>query len=170
MKPNIEWLTLILITITIILLFILISQNDINNNKTKCECYSDPNLIPNEIPEQINIVQESSQSVILDSVSNIVNQINPFDSKPTLVLYYTTWCGYSQQFMPVWNELKESKLSELVSFEQLDCDKSDNLCRQDNIFGYPSLTLKKSDGTVIKFSDNEPRTKDKIIEFVKDNI
>lgn len=167
MKPNIEWLTLILITITIILLFILISKNDIHNKKTKCECYSDPNLISNQMPEQMNIVQESSQNVILGSV---LNKISPFDSKPTLVLYYTTWCGYSQQFMPIWDELKKSKLSELVSFEQLDCDKSSNICHQDNIYGYPSLTLKKADGTIIKFSDNEPRTKEKVLEFVEDNI
>jgi hypothetical protein len=88
-------------------------------------------------------------------------------------MYYTQWCGYSKIFLPEWKIVKDKISRELgnsVAFEEYDCDTSKEKCYNDGINGYPSVTLRKQDGSIINYPDNYPRTADLVVDFIKKNI
>ena len=142
---------LMLTIVVIIIILIIINVNKVyttpNNNNNSC------NL------ELIETVQSyvPTQQIITNN-----NNLN----EQKLVLYYTTWCGYSKQFFPEWQKILDSDLKNIISLVSYDCDKS-NECSIDNVNGYPTVILHKN-GQKIKYNGN--RTADAIIEFVKQNI
>ena len=77
-----------------------------------------------------------------------------FDEDYLLVMYYTEWCGYSQQALPQFSgvgNMYQTKLNKGVKLLTLDCDKHGADCRQANIGGYPTIILyKKNDPSVVK--------------------
>lgn len=84
-----------------------------------------------------------------------------------LVLYYTDWCGFSQQFLPVWAEVKKvlgSKYSALNILE-FECSKDDGKCN--NVKGYPTVRFEKN-GHIEEFMG--PRTVQGLDDFVKGRI
>ena len=88
------------------------------------------------------------------------------DAGDRLVLYYTEWCGASQQFKPVWSRfITDAKPS--VRCTAIDCDKDDKVCRDNQIKGYPTVILHKADGRNIAFTG--ARTVESLNDFVKRN-
>lgn len=79
-----------------------------------------------------------------------------YNSKPKLVLYYTNWCKYSQEFLPTWSKLKNDLK---INFEEYDCEKSN--CK--NINGFPTLILNNT----IQYPNDKPKNYDEIVKFVK---
>ena len=77
-----------------------------------------------------------------------------FDEDYLLVMYYTEWCGYSQQALPQFSgvgNMYQTKLNKGVKLLTLDCDKHGADCRRANIGGYPTIILyKKNDPSVVK--------------------
>ena len=66
----------------------------------------------------------------------------------TLKLFYTPNCPYSQQFMPLWTQIKES-LPTYIKTEEINCQRKDvlgfSLCKSNNIKKVPSIILVKPD-------------------------
>lgn len=95
--------------------------------------------------------------------------IQPFEStqKDRLCLYYTNWCGYSKQFLPEWEKLKEkimsSDLKNKIKLEDYECDQNKQICEQANIKGFPSVVLYKTNGGKVNY--NGERTVDALLQF-----
>jgi protein disulfide-isomerase A1 len=94
----------------------------------------------------------------------IVQEKENFASEPksTLKLYYTSWCGWSQKFLPIWEQLKDKVNT--VAFEKIDCEKNKDMCS--NIPGYPYLILEKNGE---KITYNGDRSMDDVIKFLNHN-
>ena len=76
---------------------------------------------------------------VINLNNNINNAVEPFDgTNNKLVLYYTSWCGWSQQFLPIWNEFK-NKYPNIIT-ETIEC--SNNNCQ--TIKGYPTIIYYKN--------------------------
>lgn len=78
---------------------------------------------------------------------------NDFDvNRPTVVNYWADWCGFSRQFMPNWNNLRDSvkkKYGEKINVIDLNVKKDNdlmNMAKQVGVEGYP---------TVVMFKDNK---------------
>lgn len=116
-----------------------------------------------------------NQIAALESSNPVENFIKDFSSmiqlptnqKDKLVLYYTNWCGISQQFKPIWDQFcKETKTN--IITEEINCENDENKCKLMNIKGYPTVILQKCDGTNIEF--NSQRTVQNLEDFVNKNI
>lgn len=101
-----------------------------------------------------------------ENYETVQNQIEDADNKHTLMLFYTNWCGYSQQFLPIWHNMIATY--DKIKYEKYDCDTPEGrkLCEQYHITGYPTIIIKTHDNTIIKYPDNHPRTKTAIISFL----
>jgi thiol-disulfide isomerase/thioredoxin len=82
------------------------------------------------------------------------------------VLFYATWCPYSQKFLPIFEEYERSNPKECI---KIIVDDKPNLCEEYSIEYYPTvLYLEK--GKVHKRIDAEPGlglTKKQLKEFTK---
>ena len=114
----------IIIIIIIIILSIIVILNSINlyyslttfenqNNNEQFMCGIQPNEIvkPKLQPNIITTVEDmSSESKVADA------------SKNKLVLYYTNWCGHSKNFLPIWEQIKQTASeNNIYVTEQYDC-------------------------------------------------
>lgn len=154
--------------IIIVLLFVLIlmtfynvyivNSNASNTGEHYCNCGDNSNNVPIPVNPLPNEVQVQTQ----------VNTQNVNDNK--LKLFYATWCGYSKQFFPVWEQIKQhvSNNPELQTHcEQYDCDKDNNICSEYGIEGFPTVVLVKKDGSKIMYTGE--RSVSAVINFVKNN-
>jgi hypothetical protein len=155
--------TVIIISIIVVIMLIIYNYIEPRNKlhlpilklgmqKSECNCNNDK--------------KELSAPIVLIKNETMTNT----STKPILTLYYTDWCGYSKMFMAEWDKIKNSELSNIVNFEQYECDKNSQKCKENNIHGYPSLILHKNDGSKLQFPDNKQRNLDGITSFVKSNI
>ena len=109
--------------------------------------------------------------------NNIPSENEPFEVqegdvlKGQIVLYYTSWCGYSRQFLPVWDEFGKYAKTNFPNLRvtRVRCE-SDNeaLCQQKNIPGYPTVIIYPKNESEVVFDG--PRNKEALIKFVKQNI
>lgn len=155
----------IVILIGIIIVITLIIKNYIKVNQIasiNCEC-NNKNNINESIKEHID--PESINQNISNSIP---------EGKTQLVLYYTEWCGYSKQFLPEWKKIKEeitnSNLNNIITLMEYDCDKTKNICMDNNINGYPTLIFHKANGQKVNYPDNMQRNAQSVISFVKSNL
>lgn len=123
----------------------------------------------------IKYVKENQKSAqTIDSISPINTNIDHFEVKELpreksvqLNLYYTMWCGYSQQFLPIWTEFEKYAVDNnlAVATNKFDCDK----VKCESIEGFPTVTL-ENNGTRIVMGGKYPRTIDGLLKFIADNV
>jgi hypothetical protein len=141
---NIEIIiTILFVNIALLLVMRNIIYITMRNTLNVCECQENNTVISNK---------ES-----LESPQN------------NLILYYTNWCGHSQNFMSDWQKIKVT-LKGKVKCTEYECDKNEQICKDNGILGYPSIILQKVNGIKVKYPDDQPRTELKVIEFVNNNI
>ncbi len=87
---------------------------------------------------------------------------NKIEPDLTLKLFYTEWCGWSQRFLPIWEQLENSNL--WCKLVKINCEKNKELCA--NVPGYPYIVLEKN-GQKIEY--NGDRTYDDLIKFISKN-
>lgn len=142
----------------IVIIIVLLIMNYCKVNK----------IISSDNKDRDNFVRDNETHI--EKLDAVISNNN----KVTVILYYTEWCGYSKMFMPEWKLVKEQinngKLKDLVTFEEYDCDTSKEKCYGDGINGYPSITLRKQDGTIINYPNNFPRKTELVIDFITKNI
>ncbi len=104
----------------------------------------------------------SSQQVASASTSS-----QQASGSPTLGVYYTEWCGYSQQFL---SQLKNGLQSDIektgTKVVLVDCEKDKQTCAKYNVEGYPTLLLHTSKGPI---PYNGSRSAADITAFIKAN-
>lgn len=108
------------------------------------------------------------QSVVETPLS--IPHMKPVPKRGDIVLYYTSWCGHSNMFMPEWTKFENIAR---VQFPQLrvrkiQCeDGNEAICMQKGIQGYPTVVMYINDAD-IPFTGN--RSADALVEFVKKNL
>jgi thioredoxin 1 len=83
-----------------------------------------------------------------------------------IVLFYATWCPFSQAFLPIFNEYKKSNPDECLS---VIVDEAPDVCEEYGIEYYPTVLMLK-EGKVHKRLDSEPHVglnKKKLTEFTE---
>jgi len=98
-------------------------------------------------------------------------------NKPTLINFWADWCGFSQKFLPVWEEFKKnykSKFPELQVTElnygkdvKLDPDLTD-IAKKAKVEGYPTLVIFANNKKCQKTAGN--MTLDELNKFVEKNL
>lgn len=153
----------LIIGIMIIIIFTLLISNYIKMNQFNAPLYYDTQtttLIPSQGKCQKNIAINTNNVLTNNS------QITSSKNSDTLVMYYTDWCGISQQFKPIWNRFcKENKTG--VTTSEVNCEKDDNKCKLMKIRGFPTVIFHKSNGENIEF--NAPRTVQNLENFIRQN-
>ena len=61
-------------------------------------------------------------------------------------MYYTNWCGYSKRALPEYKKLINTHHGKKINgvsviVEKIDCEKEKELCKENNIKGYPTIKL-----------------------------
>ena len=90
-----------------------------------------------------------------DPIKENYDNIN--DNK--LVLYFASWCGWSQKFLPVWEEFKQKHPE--ISTDTIECTNN-NKCI--TIKGYPTIIYYKN-GSPLLYTGN--RTVNDLFQFVQ---
>lgn len=76
------------------------------------------------------------------------------DNKIKVFNFNTSWCGYSKDFQPIWDEFqKKNKNKSNVKIMDVKCDDDSNddaqeLCKKYDIPGYPSVIFHKGNKIV----------------------
>ena len=87
----------------------------------------------------------------------------PRDGVVVVSNFNTEWCGHSQRLQPTWDQLMEAyKDSPTVQLLDIKCDRYD--CSSIPIRGYPSILLRKLDGSVEEYYGD--RSFDDIKKFI----
>jgi hypothetical protein len=157
-------LSISIIAILIVLLIILYICNNILNKNTPtsdCNC---------EVKKNEILVQKP-----YENIEKKIEKVDPdTNNKDRLCLYYADWCGYSRQFLPVWEKLKTAILSSNLKNEvvvaEFECDKDKEMCQKNReiIPGYPTVVLHKLDGKNIPYEGQ--REVEAIMKFIKKEI
>ena len=58
-------------------------------------------------------------------------------TKPSMVLFHTTWCGYCKAMTPEW--MKAVPQNDKVNWYAVDCDKNASLAQQENVQSFPLI-------------------------------
>lgn len=91
------------------------------------------------------------------------------DTFGKIILYYASWCHYSNQFLPEWTKFKEYAKDNLKRLEVIDMDChaiDDNVLTKNKIIAYPTIILYANDQ---KITFNDQRKVDKLIDFILQN-
>ena len=79
-----------------------------------------------------------------------------------LILYYASWCGWSQKFLPVWDDFKKQHPD--VSTDMIECTNNSSC---GNIKGYPTIIYYKNGNPIIYTGD---RSINDLYSFVQNQI
>lgn len=153
--------TCVIILLIAILCMTFINFSQINNNQQQenyCGCnqpVQQPS-VANNVDNNSNISNENSGNIVVDNTKN------------KLVLYYAMWCGYSRQFLPIWEQIRTviTNTPDLNTVcEQYDCEAQKQNCQ--GVRGFPSIMLIKPDGTQIPYQQD--RSPEAILAFINAN-
>ena len=76
------------------------------------------------------------------------------DNKLKVYNFNTSWCGYSKEFQPIWDDFQEKhKSNNKVVIQDVKCDddsndKAQELCKSYDVPGYPSVIFHKGNKVV----------------------
>lgn len=147
MSKNLQYVLVVIIVLAILYLLYKNSSESYNS-----ESYNSCN----QQPDKSNIDVDKSKSV---STSYDTSKDVSAKSK-TLVVYYTTWCGYSKRFLQQLKSDLEHKLNKIgVTVELVDCQEPEKCI---GIKGYPTLILYTNKGKTVYQGD---RSEENLIAF-----
>ena len=140
-----------------------------------CNCILDKNGVSiQDCNCSVNSNKQVQNHNNLRTITEKNNREN-FTQKNKLCLYYTEWCGYSQQFLPEWKKLKSeilsSELKNKIDIFEYNCETDKDTCMSANVRGYPTVILHKlENGEFKNIQYNGPRETQEIIKFVEKTI
>jgi len=99
----------------------------------------------------ISILQKlnKSKTVTITSIdtqsTNIIRSSHNNNNKVRFILYFAHWCGHCKAFLPIWNEFKKNNTNSDIEISEVDCEKNNGTCSNNNIDGFPTAKLYKND-------------------------
>lgn len=106
------------------------------------------------------------RKMISPSKSSLEKEIK--NKENAFILFYASWCPFSQKFLPTFEEYAKSNPKECIS---IIIDDKPELCEEYSIEYYPTVLLFKK-GKLHKRLDANPGsglTKNQLIEFTKNS-
>ena len=102
-----------------------------------------------------------------DQVNTLANlNTRPPSKKLNLVLYYATWCGYSREFLPIWDSFETYAKQHFsnITTNKVKCEGgNEKMCSKKGVEGYPTVIMYSPEGDSVKF--NGDRTLEELIQF-----
>ncbi|GAA50550.1 endoplasmic reticulum resident protein 44 [Clonorchis sinensis] len=93
--------------------------------------------------------------------------------KLVLIQYYATWCHFSRQLMPIFDEasniFRDATSNGEVAFAQVNCEEAVDLCSDEKIRKYPTIKVLKY-GITSKAEYRGQRTPEAFAEFVNNSL
>tara|TARA_Y100000780_G_scaffold229184_1_gene248410 strand:- start:145 stop:606 length:462 start_codon:yes stop_codon:yes gene_type:complete len=117
----------------------------------------------------------SSKAVLNANIEDIVNkeqikeglEVTDPTNKNQIILYYASWCGWSQKIIPEWNKFKEFIKTNRpdIHIDDILCEgENENICKTADLKGYPTIIFKHKNGETEKY-ENE-RTNEELQKWV----
>lgn len=91
------------------------------------------------------------------------------DCDGQIVNFYTTWCGYSQRFLPEWKKFKTLAKKKYPNLKVVDivCEGDDQKhCAAAKVTGFPTV-IYYVNGKKVLF--NRERTSENLLEFIEEH-
>lgn len=120
----------------------------------------------------LNLIEEpkddNKDQVKCGNKINNKPSIMDFNDNPTETTIYnfnTSWCGYSVNFQPIWNEFMEKNNDNNIKIIDVKCDNPENesLCNRYPVEGFPTV-LKVKNNVITPY--NGPRTLEGLQDFM----
>jgi len=105
-----------------------------------------------------------NNNFILNKINNVIKGGEKNNVK--VYLFWAEWCGHSNNFMPTWNKLKETKMDSInVEFNDIkdDNEEFEDYTNKFKITGFPTLVILNNDNYEIY---NGERTVESIMNFI----
>ena len=86
-----------------------------------------------------------------EKFTEVNDEVDNTSKKLKIYNFNTSWCGYSKQFQPTWDEFQnKNKTNPNVIIKDVKCDNEDDdeaieLCQKYDVPGYPSVVFHKGD-------------------------
>ena len=113
------------------------------------------------LQDNFNIILALVILIILTHVY-LIQDKEKFQSGNKFVMYHTLWCGYSKRAKKEFDKLGTSYNN--ITIKDVNCDQNKTKCSSENIRGYPTIKLHKSNGDVLDY--NGDRTKSGFEQFL----
>ena len=88
------------------------------------------------------------------------------------MFFSAEWCGHCQDFKPVWKnlvkEMEKEPYKNKIILQNYDNEKDGEMFKKYNVTQFPTLILKKEDGTTVEFEDS--RDLKTLTGFIDDNL
>lgn len=106
----------------------------------------------------------------LKYINNTYENFNILKPKAEIILYYTSWCGYSLKMLPEWQKFINYAKDNLkhITVTTIKCDDEKEKCSIKEVNGFPTIILKKNNGETVIFNDE--RKMEKFIDFTNVNV
>ncbi|CAO3598368.1 unnamed protein product [Absidia cylindrospora] len=101
----------------------------------------------------------NGQSVVFDEES--FKQAT--QERPYFVKFYAPWCPHCQHLAPIWEQMAK-ELTNQIDVGEVNCDDHRDICRQNQIDGFPTLKL-FANGQVYEYSGD--RSLPQLMTFAK---
>ena len=88
------------------------------------------------------------------------------NKKDIFILYYVDWCPHCKIIKPEWNKLEKENLDNVI-IKKVNCEENENIVKEKNIEGFPTIQLEKANGNIIPYDDN--RDFESFINFLNNN-
>lgn len=88
-----------------------------------------------------------------------------------IVEFYSPYCGHCKHLEPVWKEtwkqFQEESKTLKISFNQINCIESGDVCQEENIEAFPSIRLYNKDGLIKIYPANGDRSVESFLKFAR---
>lgn len=89
-------------------------------------------------------------------------------SKPTIAMFYASWCGPSRSALPEWQKLEAALKGSPVQTLSFEDSTAKNIIMENGIKGYPTIRLYPEGFPGMNFIEYQgPRTFESLFQFVK---
>ena len=85
-------------------------------------------------------------------------------NKPIIYNFNTTWCKYSKDFQPIWDQFEKENKNNNIEIKDIKCDDDNDLCNKYPVRGFPTVIF-DNNGIIKEF--NGKRTVEELNNFVK---
>ena len=104
---------------------------------------------------------------------HVSKKVENFNNDVSELMFFSAeWCGHCQDFKPVWKnlvkEMEKEPYKNKIILQNYDNEKDSEMFKKYNVTQFPTLILKKEDGTTVEFEDS--RDLKTLTGFIDDNL